>query len=49
MSRILLGIDPGTLNLGYGLVEVDGNRCKALSWGTLSAKKTAAVPERLPG
>lgn len=42
----VLGIDPGTLNMGWGLVEGD-NEPKALTWGVIKAKRTAPIHERL--
>ena len=30
----VLGIDPGTANCGYGIVQLDGNRLRALAHGT---------------
>lgn len=41
----ILGIDPGSARIGYGLIECtpEGNRLRALSWGVLevSPKDTA--------
>jgi crossover junction endodeoxyribonuclease RuvC len=34
-KEIYLGIDPGTLVLGYGILEVDGNQLKLLEMGVL--------------
>ena len=34
-SKIILGIDPGTLVMGYGLLQVDGSRLTLLSMGIL--------------
>ncbi len=40
-SKIILGIDPGTLAMGYGLLAIDGSRLLLLDMGVLklSAKK----------
>lgn len=34
-SKIILGVDPGTIVLGYGLLQVEGNRLTLLSMGIL--------------
>jgi crossover junction endodeoxyribonuclease RuvC len=34
LSVKVLGIDPGTANCGYGIVQLDGNRLRALAHGT---------------
>ena len=46
-SKIILGIDPGTLLMGYGIIEVNGTKLllKEMSVLKLSAKKSN--PERL--
>lgn len=44
---IILGIDPGTATMGYGVVEKVGNRHRALGYGTLQTPKTLPAPERL--
>jgi crossover junction endodeoxyribonuclease RuvC len=40
-AKIILGIDPGTLLMGYGLIEVRGNKLKLLEMDALklSSKK----------
>ncbi|HYM95473.1 MAG TPA: crossover junction endodeoxyribonuclease RuvC [Chitinophagaceae bacterium] len=45
--KIILGIDPGTLVMGYGIIEITGTaiRLKEMNALKLSAKKTN--PERL--
>ena len=35
MSRIILGIDPGTTVLGYGIILVEGNKLSMLSAGVV--------------
>ena len=37
MSYIILGIDPGTVNTGYGLVRVTEHQIKCLDYGLISA------------
>jgi crossover junction endodeoxyribonuclease RuvC len=44
---IVLGIDPGTAALGYGIVESTGGRLRAVDHGVLSTSPDLALPERL--
>lgn len=37
--KVILGIDPGTLLMGYGLVEVCGSRLRFLNMGVLDLRK----------
>jgi len=46
-SGIILGIDPGTLVVGYGAIRVDASGPVFLTAGVLRPRRTAAVPERL--
>jgi crossover junction endodeoxyribonuclease RuvC len=43
---IILGIDPGTASLGYGVVERNG-RLRAVDHGCLSTTASTPLPERL--
>jgi crossover junction endodeoxyribonuclease RuvC len=38
-ERIILGIDPGTTILGYGIIEVKGQRMQLLAMGVLHLEK----------
>lgn len=38
-SRIILGIDPGTTIMGYGLIKVNGNKSEMLAMGVLELRK----------
>lgn len=44
---IVLGIDPGTAALGYGIVESAHGRLRAVDHGVLSTSPDLAMPERL--
>jgi crossover junction endodeoxyribonuclease RuvC len=44
---IVLGIDPGTAALGYGIVESTGSRLRAVDHGVLSTSPDLGLPERL--
>lgn len=38
-ERIILGIDPGTTIMGYGLIEVNGRKLKLIAMGVLKLNK----------
>jgi crossover junction endodeoxyribonuclease RuvC len=44
---IVLGIDPGTAALGYGIVERTGGKLRAIDHGCLETSPDLALPERL--
>lgn len=44
---IIIGIDPGTAILGYGIVEYQGNKFRTLAYGTINNKSTVPMPEKL--
>jgi crossover junction endodeoxyribonuclease RuvC len=44
---IILGIDPGTAALGYGIIERKGGRLRAIDYGCLETSADTAMPERL--
>jgi crossover junction endodeoxyribonuclease RuvC len=44
---IILGIDPGTAALGYGIVERTGGRLRAIDYGCLETSPDLSMPERL--
>ena len=43
----MLGIDPGTAIMGYGVVRVEGRRCTALDFGAIRTAKDRTRGERL--
>ena len=43
----VLGIDPGTAALGYGIVERTGGRLREVDHGCLSTSADLPLPERL--
>ncbi len=47
MGRIILGIDPGLANTGWGVVEQDGSRMRCVAYGCVSTKRTEGLSERL--
>lgn len=44
---IILGIDPGTAMLGYGLVERTGTRLRAVDYGVITTPSSMELPDRL--
>lgn len=45
--RIILGIDPGLANTGWGIIEQDGPRLRCLAYGCISTDKDVSLPLRL--
>lgn len=44
---IILGIDPGLANTGWGVVEQVGSRIRCLAYGCITTPATQALPDRL--
>jgi len=47
---IILGVDPGTLVTGYGVIETSGkgqSSFRAIEFGTIESKKISSMPKRL--
>jgi crossover junction endodeoxyribonuclease RuvC len=44
---IVMGIDPGTLHLGWGVLRGEGNRITHLGHGVIDAPASASLAERL--
>jgi len=44
---IILGIDPGTARLGYGLVERTGSRLRPIDYGVITTSADESLPQRL--
>ncbi len=47
MGLVILGIDPGTVNTGYGAISVEGDQISCLGCGALSAPAKLALPARV--
>ncbi len=43
----VLGVDPGTLRMGYGVVEQTPNGVRSLEWGVLTASSKMSLARRL--
>jgi crossover junction endodeoxyribonuclease RuvC len=46
-DRIVLGIDPGTTIMGYGIIHIQGQRMKLLAMGVLKLQKVDDHPMKL--
>jgi crossover junction endodeoxyribonuclease RuvC len=46
-ERIILGIDPGTADTGYGVIKVKGSQLICLAYGTIKTSATQSLAERL--
>ncbi len=44
---IVLGIDPGTASMGYGIVERTGGSLRAVDYGCLTTSPDSPLPDRL--
>ena len=44
---IVLGIDPGTAALGYGIIDRTGSRLRAIDYGVFHTPSDLSLPERL--
>ena len=44
---IIIGIDPGYAILGYGILETDGRKTRALDYGVIETKPQEPFPQRL--
>ena len=44
---IILGVDPGLANTGWGVIERSGPRCRALAYGCISSKAAEPLADRL--
>jgi crossover junction endodeoxyribonuclease RuvC len=46
-DKIILGIDPGTTVLGYGLIHVKGKQIEMLNFGIIQLQKLDNQPDKL--
>lgn len=44
---IILGIDPGVAIVGYGIIELDGNKYRAIDYGCIRTDSDILFPDRL--
>ncbi|MCO5268014.1 MAG: crossover junction endodeoxyribonuclease RuvC [Brumimicrobium sp.] len=46
-DRIILGIDPGTTVLGYGIIHIQATKMTLLTYGVIQLKKLSNQPDKL--
>lgn len=46
-DKIILGIDPGTTVLGYGLIHVKGKKLEMINFGVIHLEKLPTHPDKL--
>jgi crossover junction endodeoxyribonuclease RuvC len=46
-DKIILGIDPGTTVLGYGLIHIKGSQLHLLNFGVVQLSKLPTQPDKL--
>lgn len=44
---IILGIDPGIADTGYGVIQTEGHELACLNYGSIKTKAGTPLPERL--
>lgn len=47
LSMIILGIDPGTATVGWGVIDINGSQARAIAFGHISTSKDVPLPKRL--
>lgn len=47
MAQIILGLDPGTATIGYGVIVVDAGQIKYIAHGCITTPKEQPLPVRL--
>lgn len=45
--KIILGIDPGIADTGYGVIEASGPKLKCIGYGSIRTKANTPLPKRL--
>lgn len=45
--QIILGIDPGYADTGYGVIQVENGNTKTITYGNIKTHKTNSFPDRL--
>jgi len=46
-TKIILGIDPGIADTGYGLIKNQGGKLNCLAYGSIKTSARLALPDRL--
>ena len=46
-DKIILGIDPGTTVMGYGLIHIKGKKIELINFGIIQLSKLSNQPDKL--
>ncbi len=46
-ARRIIGVDPGSVRTGYGIVDLKGNVVTAVAWGVIRLDEGDSFPDRL--
>ena len=46
-TPLILGVDPGSLRTGYGVIDTDGRRHQLIETGFIGPSRQLSLPERL--
>ena len=46
-KMVVLGIDPGSIITGFGVVETDGSSSRVIAWDSVRTSSRSPLPERL--
>jgi len=46
-DKVILGVDPGTVIMGYGLIHIKNNKLELINFGILQLSKIENQPDRL--
>ncbi len=47
MNLVILGIDPGTITTGYGIILLQGHQVECLNYGVISTPKSSNLSQRV--
>ena len=47
MAKIILGLDPGIADTGYGVIKYDRGKLSCLDYGSIKTKATNSLSNRL--
>lgn len=45
-SQIIIGVDPGTIVTGYGIISIDSSTCRALDFGCIRPPQKLKITDR---
>jgi len=46
-KQVILGIDPGSIVTGYGVISIENGETVVVKWGVIRARKADPLPKRL--